>query len=129
MLAKPVASRFRMIMEMVGNHSFILTTIKGKRSRLRRLKDGVTQGSALAHHHINVYISDLPNIASKKYANADAALAPHHINVYVCDLPNIVSKMYANANDLVIMHADGDWQVMEVVLSKDISTVSVYLQT
>jgi len=36
-----------MIMEMVGNRSFTLTTRNGKRSRLRRLKNGVRQGSVL----------------------------------------------------------------------------------
>jgi len=70
----------RMIMEMVGNRSFTLTTGNDKRSRLRRLKNGVPQGSVLAPLHFNIYISDLPNIVSRKYAYAD---------------------------DLAIMHADG----------------------
>jgi len=34
-----------MIMEMVGNRSFTLTTGNGKRSKLRRLKNDVAQGS------------------------------------------------------------------------------------
>jgi len=38
----------RMFMEMVGNRSFTLTTGNSKRSRLRRLKNGVPQGSALS---------------------------------------------------------------------------------
>jgi len=37
-----------MIMEMVGNRSFTLTTGNSKRSRLRRRKNGVPQGSVLA---------------------------------------------------------------------------------
>ena len=37
-----------MIMEMVGNRSFTLTTRNGERSRLRRLKNGVPQRSVLA---------------------------------------------------------------------------------
>jgi len=37
-----------MIMEMVGNRSFTLTTGNGQRSRLRRLKNVVPQGSVLA---------------------------------------------------------------------------------
>jgi len=44
----------RMIMEMVGNRSFILTTGKNKRSRLRRFKDGVPKGSVLAPLLFNI---------------------------------------------------------------------------
>ena len=87
-----------MIMEMVGNCSFTLTILNGKRNRLRRLKIGVPQGSVLnlAHLFFNIYISDLPTTATRKYEYAD---------------------------DLAISHADGDWQVVEEVLSKDMATV------
>jgi len=61
----------RMIMEMVDNRSFTLTTGNGKRSRLLRLKNGVPQGSVLAPLLFNIYISDLPTIVSRKYAYAD----------------------------------------------------------
>jgi len=70
-----------MIMEMVSNRSFTLTTGNSKRSRLRRLKNGVPKGSVLAPLLFNIYISDLPTTVSRKYAYAD---------------------------DLAIMHADGD---------------------
>jgi len=76
----------RMIIEMVGNRSFTPKTGNSKRSRLRRLKNGVSQGSALAPLLFNTYISDLPTTVSRKYAYAD---------------------------DLAIMHADGDWLVVE----------------
>ena len=49
-------------------------------------------------------------------------------NIYISDLPNIVSRKYAYADDLAIMHADGDWQAVEGVLRKDVSTASEYLQ-
>jgi len=75
-----------MIMEMVGNCRFSLTTGNGQRNRLRRLKNGVPQGSVLAPLLFNIYISDLPTTISRKYAYAD---------------------------DLAIMHADVDWQTVE----------------
>jgi len=91
----------RIIMEMVGNHSFALTSGNGERYRLRRLKNGVQQGSVLGPLLFNIHISDLPTTISK----------------------------YADADDLAIMHADGDWQAVEGVLSKDMATLGEYLQT
>jgi len=90
------------IMEMVGNRSFTLTTGNGQRSRLRRLRNGVPQGSVLAPLVFNIYISDLPTTMSTQYAYAD---------------------------DLAIMHADGDWHAVEGALSKDMATLCKYLQT
>jgi len=91
-----------MIMEMVSNRSFTLTTRNGKRSRLRPLKNGIPQGSVLALLLFNIYISDLPTTISRKYAYAD---------------------------DLAITHADGDGQTVEGVLRKDMATLGEYLQT
>jgi len=92
----------RMTMETVGNRSLTLTTGNEKRSRLRRLKNSVSQGSVLATLLFNTYISDLPTTVSRKCAYAD---------------------------ELAIMHADGDWQAVERVLTKDIATVGECLQT
>ena len=91
-----------MIMERVSNRSPTLNTGNSKWSRLRRLKNGVPQGSALAPLLFNIYISELPAIISRKYAYADG---------------------------LAIMHTDGDWQVVEGALSKNMATVGEYLQT
>jgi len=81
----------RMIMELVGNRRITLASDKNQRSRLRCFKNGVPQGSFLAPLLFNTYISDLPTTVSRKYAYAD---------------------------DLAIMHADEDWQVVEEVLSR-----------
>ena len=91
-----------MIMEMVSNRSFTLATGNSKRSSLRRLKNGVPQGSVLAPLLSNTYISDLPTTFSRKYEDAD---------------------------DIAIIHADGDWRAMKGVLTKDMATVGEYLQT
>ena len=90
-----------MIMEMVGNRSFTFTTGNGKRGRLRRLKNGVPQGYVLAPL----------------------------FNIYISVLSTTVSRKYAHAADLAIMHADGDWQAVEGVLTNDIATVGEYLHT
>ena len=90
------------IMEMVSNRSFTLTTGNGQRSRLRRLKNGVPQGSVLAPLLFNIYTSDLPAIISRKYAYVD---------------------------DLAIMHADGDWLATEGALSKDLFGAAVLIPT
>jgi len=86
----------RMIMEVVGNRSFNLTSGNGKRSSLRRLKNRVPRGSVLA---------------------------PLLFNIYTFDLPITISRKYAYADDLAIIHAYGGWQAVEGVLSKDMATI------
>jgi len=98
----PDRHMLHMIMEMFGNRSFTLTTRNGQRSRLRKLKNGVAQGSVLAPLLFNIYISDLLTTIPRKYAYAD---------------------------DLAIMHADGDWQAVEGALTKDMATLGEYLRT
>jgi len=44
-------------------------------------------------------------------------------------LPTTVSRKYDYADNVAIIQADGDWQAVEGVLTKDMATVSVYLQT
>ena len=92
----------RMIMELVRNRNFTLTTGDSKRRRLRRLKNGVPQGSVLA---------------------------PLLFNIYVYDLPSTVSRRYAYADDLALLYPSDDWKDLEGVLSQDMTTISTYLQT
>ena len=96
----PERNMVGMIMELVGNRSFTLITNNIKRSRLRRLKNCVQQGSVLA---------------------------PFLLSIYTSDLPTTISRNYAYADTLAIMHADGDWQAVERVLSKDMATIGGYL--
>ena len=91
-------------MELVGNHTFTLTTSNDKRSRLRCLKNGVQVQQGFV-------------------------LAPLLFSTYTSDLTNTISRTYAWTNDLATTHADGDWQTVERVLSKDMAIVGKYLQT
>ena len=92
----------KMIMKLVRNRSFTLTTGDSKQSRLRRLKNGVLQGSVLA---------------------------PLLFNIYTYDLPSIIYRKFAYADDLALLHSSGNWKDLEGTLSKDMSTLSAYLQT
>ena len=92
----------KMIMELVRNWSFILTTGDSKQSRLRRLKNGVPQGSVLA---------------------------PLLFNIYTYDLPSMISRKFAYADNLALLNSFGNWKDLEGTLSQDMSTHSAYLQT
>ena len=92
----------KMIMELVQNRSFTLTTGDSKQSRLPRLKNGVPQGSVLA---------------------------PLLFNIYTYDLPSMISRKFAYADDLALLHSSGNWKDLEGTLSQDMSTLSAYLQT
>ena len=91
-----------MIMELIRSRSFTLTTGNSKPSRLRRLRNGVPQGSVLAPLLFNIYTYDIPSITSKKFTYAD---------------------------DLAILHTSGEWKELERTLSQDMTTLSAYLQT
>ena len=76
----------RMIMELVRNQSFNLTTGDSKQSRLRHLKNGVPQGSVFA-----------------------AVL----FNICTYDFPSLISRKFAYANDLALLHSSGNWKDLE----------------
>ena len=88
---------FRLIMGLVDNRSFTLSTGNDKRSRLRRLKNGVPHRSILA-----------------PFFSTSTSLIT-------------LSRNYAYANDLLIMYAVGDWLTVEGILRKDIANVNEYL--
>ena len=83
----------RMIMELIRNRSFTLTTGDSKPSRLRRLRNGIPQGSVLARLLFNIYTYDVPSITSKKFTYAD---------------------------DLAIFHTSGEWKELERTPSQGI---------
>jgi len=86
------------IMELVRNRSFTLTTDNGPRSRLRRLRNGVPQGSPLL---FNIYMHDLPTTTSKKFAYAD---------------------------DLAIMHSAPKWHTLESTLNQEINHIHIFTE-
>ena len=92
----------RMIMELVRNRSFTLTTGDSKQSRLRRLKNGVPQGSVLP---------------------------PLLFSIFTYDLSSMISRKFAYADDLAFLHSFGNWKDLEGTLSQDMSILSAYLQT
>ena len=92
----------RMIMQLVRNRSFTLTTVDSKQSRLRRLQNGLLQESVLALLVFNTCTYDLPSMTSLKYAYADY---------------------------LALLYASRDRKAVEDTLSQDMTTLSTYLQT
>ena len=68
----------RFISELISNHSVVVQTSNGQQSRLKRINNGVPQGSVLPRLLFNVYIADLPETNPKKYGYADdPALLEH----------------------------------------------------
>ena len=89
------------IMELLSNRSFRLHTSNGQSSRVRRLRNGVPQGSVLAPMLFNIYIYDLPLTTSRKYGYAD---------------------------DLAILLSRASWEAVEEGLTEDMNILSSYLK-
>ena len=88
------------VMELLTNRSFTLRTSDGQVSRLRRIHNGVPQGSTLAPTLFNIYISDIPKTTSKQYGDAD---------------------------DLALLAAHKTWEKVEKTLNQDMQSLSEYL--
>ena len=71
----------KMIMELVRNRSFTLTTSDSKQSKLRRLKNGVPQRSVLAPLLFNTYTYDLPSMISKNVVKLSYSCTPNMANI------------------------------------------------
>ena len=94
-----------LIIELVYNRSFILTTRTGKQSRLRHPKNGVQQDSVIASLLFTNYAYDLP----------------------AYDLHVTFGRKFACDDDLAVLHYAGDWQSLEGTLTQDMATLSSYL--
>ena len=92
--SKLPARQVSFVMELLTNRSFTLRTSDGQVSRLRRIHNGVPQGSTLAPT-LFIYISDIPKTTSKQYyygyADDLALLAAHHTSEKVEETLNQVS--------------------------------------
>ena len=91
----------RFISELISNHSVVVKTSDGQQIRLKRINNGVPQGSVLSPLLFNVYIADLPETNSKKYGYAD---------------------------DLALFKLDKDGNTIEEVLTQDMSILSSWLK-
>ena len=88
----------QVITEIISNRCFRVLS-DDRSSRTRNLKNGVPQGSVLAPALFNLYIADMPNTSSSKYAYAD---------------------------DLAIISTSNSFEEAEHILTKDIHILQEY---
>ena len=88
------------VVELLTNRSFTLRSSDGQVSRLRRIHNGVPQGSTLAPTLFNIYISYIPKTTSKQYGHAD---------------------------DFALLAAHQTWEKVEETLNQDMQSLSEYL--
>ena len=92
----------RMILELIRNKNFTLTTGDSKQNGFRRLRNGISQ---------------------------ELVLAPLLFNIYIYDLPSTTSRKYTYADDLALLHFSWYWKGLEETLSQNMATLSAYLRT
>ncbi len=96
----PDVKLVKFIMQLIQDRSFVLEIFNGLRSRKRKLRNGVPQGSVLAPNLFNIYTSDMPQGNCTQYSYAD---------------------------DSVLGTSAVSFEVLEAALQKDLITVSYYL--
>ena len=96
----PNVKLVKFIMLLIHDRTFALKTSNGQRSRRRRLKNGLPQGSVLA---------------------------PMLFNIYTADMPVGECSQYTYADDSAIGFAHESFNVIETALEKDLSSLSQYL--
>ena len=84
-----------------ANRSFVLTTSDGQHLHLRRLRNGLPQGSCLSPLLFNFYISDQPKSKSLQYDYAD---------------------------DLALFYSHQRWRTIEETLTADVEHVPEYIK-
>ena len=97
----PDVKLVKFIMLLIQDRSFVLETPNGQRSRKRKLRNGVPQGSVLAPSLFNIYVSDIPEGDCSQYTYAD---------------------------DTALGIADVSFDTVEAKLQQDLITVSHYFQ-
>ena len=67
----PRCKLVKYIMPLIQNGSIFVETSNGERSRKRKFRNGLSQGSVLAPILFNVYLADLPSTRSRQHIYAD----------------------------------------------------------
>ena len=91
----------RMIMELVRNLSFILTTGDSQHNWLCLPSNGVFHGSVLASFYFSIYTYDRPSMISRKFIKED---------------------------NLALLHFSGKWKTLKGLLTQDMTTLLMYLE-
>jgi len=82
---------------------------------------------------VNKQLSDLWKIPTPECHSISEPFRPEELAAALKHLKQRKSlgldSIFHHADDLAIMHADGDWQAVEGVLTKDMATEGEYLQT
>ena len=94
----PCQKTLKLFSRMLGTRQFHVV-LGGSRSKTRRIKNGVPQGSVLAPTLFNIYLSDMPSTESLKLGYAD---------------------------DWALAHQSRDWEKLENVLSRDTTKLKTY---
>ena len=96
--AIPCRTTLKLLGTMTGPRQFHVV-LGGTESKVRKIKNGVPQGSVLAPSLFNIYISDMPETTSLKLGYAD---------------------------DWVLAHQSRNWETLERVLTEDTTALKEY---